>query len=72
MDCYLYVKIFFVIGWSSEMFCYLYEDEVYIGIICGNLDWKGVKEYLFIDFFYLVDLEIERVVEVVNIYWLFI
>ncbi|MCM3792365.1 MULTISPECIES: LysR family transcriptional regulator [Priestia] len=66
MDRYPHAKISLVTGWSSEMLRYLYEDEVHIGIIRGNPDWKGVKEHLFTDPLYLVDSEIERAAEVVN------
>ena len=43
---------------------YLYEDEVHLGIIRGNPDWKGVKEHILTDTLYLVDTEIQCVEDV--------
>lgn len=59
-------KISLVTGWSSEMVNYLYEDEVHLGIIRGNPDWKGIKEHILTDTLYLVDTEIERVEDVLQ------
>ncbi|TYR79872.1 LysR family transcriptional regulator [Priestia megaterium] len=66
MSKYPHAKISLVTGWSSEMLHYIYEDEVHIGIIRGNPDWKGVKEHLLRDPLYLVDTEIECTQEVLN------
>ncbi|MFC3884290.1 LysR family transcriptional regulator [Bacillus songklensis] len=63
---YPYAKISLVTGWSSEMVNYLYEDEVHLGIIRGNPDWKGVKEHILTDTLYLVDTEIRRVEDVLK------
>lgn len=72
VEKYLNVKVLFIIGWSSEMLKSLYEDQVYIGIIRGNLEWKGCKDYLMIDYLYLVDIEIFCIEDIVYIEWLFI
>jgi DNA-binding transcriptional LysR family regulator len=63
---YPHAKISLVTGWSSEMVNYLYEDEVHLGIIRGNPDWKGVKEHILTDTLYLVDTEIGRIEDVVK------
>lgn len=57
---YPQVKISLVTGWSSEMLKCLYEDQVHIGIIRGEPDWKGTKFHLFQDPLYLVDKEITK------------
>lgn len=57
---YPQVKISLVTGWSSEMLRCLYEDQVHIGIIRGEPNWRGVKIHLFNDLLYLVDKEITR------------
>ncbi|WP_110111731.1 LysR family transcriptional regulator [Bacillus sp. CGMCC 1.16541] len=64
IDRYPHAKISLVTGWSSEMLHYIYEDEVHIGIIRGNPDWKGVKEHILTDQLYLVDTEIQKIEDV--------
>jgi DNA-binding transcriptional LysR family regulator len=56
-------KVSLVTGWSSDIVKSLYEDEVHIGIIRGNPEWKGVKKHLLQDKLYLVDTEIEELAE---------
>ncbi|HET7616335.1 MAG TPA: LysR family transcriptional regulator [Bacillales bacterium] len=53
------VKISLVTGWSSEILSRMYEDEVHIGIIRGNPEWKGDKQHLFSDPLYLVDTTLD-------------
>ncbi len=55
---YPHAKVSLVTGWSSEMLQYLYEDQVHLGIIRGNPDWKGVKEHILTDTLNLVDTDI--------------
>lgn len=52
-------KVSLLTGWSSEMIRALYDDNVHIGIIRGNPEWKGEKRYLMTDYLYLVDTEID-------------
>lgn len=63
---YPHVTISLVTGWSSEMLQYVYDDSVHLGIIRGNPDWKGVKEYLLTDQLYLVDTEIQEFQDVLK------
>ncbi len=56
-------KVSLVTGWSSDIVKSLYEDEVHVGIIRGNPEWKGVKKHLLKDNLYLVDTEIEELSE---------
>ncbi|HET7629432.1 MAG TPA: LysR family transcriptional regulator [Bacillales bacterium] len=55
VDRFPQVKISLVTGWSSEILSRMYEDDVHIGIIRGNPEWKGEKQHLFSDPLYLVD-----------------
>ncbi len=57
-------KISLITGWSSEILKAVYEDQVHVGIIRGEPDWKGVKIHLFKDHLYLVDREIQSIEEV--------
>ena len=50
-------QISLMTGWSSEIVKALNEREAHIGIVRGQTDWKGRKEYLFRDQLYLVDNE---------------
>lgn len=59
-------KISLMTGYSSEILNNLYEGDVHVGIIRGNLEWKGEKYHLFSDGLYLVDREIQRVEDVVK------
>ncbi|ALC80888.1 MULTISPECIES: LysR family transcriptional regulator [Bacillus] len=52
-------KVSLLTGWSSEMVRALYDDQVHIGIIRGNPEWKGEKRYLMTDYLYLADTEID-------------
>jgi DNA-binding transcriptional LysR family regulator len=61
---YPHVKISLVTGWSSEILRHLYEENLHIGIIRGNPDWKGHKQHLFSDELFLVDTEINSLEEV--------
>ncbi|QFT88685.1 HTH-type transcriptional regulator CysL [Bacillus sp. THAF10] len=54
-------KVSLVTGWSSDIVKSLYEDEVHLGIIRGNPEWKGVKQHLLTDKLYLVDTEIDDI-----------
>ncbi|WP_223700409.1 LysR family transcriptional regulator [Sutcliffiella deserti] len=56
-------KVSLITGWSSEIVKSLYEDEVHLGIIRGNPEWKGVKQHLLSDDLYVVDTEIESLEE---------
>ena len=56
-------KVSLVTGWSSDIVKSLYEDEVHLGIIRGNPEWKGVKKHLLRDKLYLVDTEIKELSE---------
>lgn len=66
IEKYPQVKISLVTGWSSEMLKSLYEDQVHIGIIRGEPDWKGVKVHLFNDLLYLVDKEMTSAEQVLE------
>ncbi|MGX9291306.1 LysR family transcriptional regulator [Bacillus sp. A015] len=66
VEKYPNAKVSLVTGWSSEMLKSLYEDHVHIGIIRGNPDWKGTKEYLMTDHLYLVDSVIKDVDELIE------
>ncbi len=61
VDKYPHAKISLITGWSSEILKAVYDDEVHIGIIRGNPDWKGPKSKLFQDTLYLVDKEIQSI-----------
>lgn len=63
---YPHAKISLITGWSSEILKSLYEDNVHLGIIRGNPDWKGVKRHLLTDSLYLVDKEISNVDDVLS------
>ncbi|WP_010192732.1 LysR family transcriptional regulator [Bacillus sp. m3-13] len=56
-------KVSLVTGWSSDIVKSLYEDEVHLGIIRGNPEWKGVKKHVLRDKLYLVDTEIKELSE---------
>lgn len=51
-------KISLMTGWSSEIVKALYEGEAHVGIVRGQVDWKGKKIHLFRDTMYFVDNEI--------------
>jgi len=53
-----HAKISLITGWSSEMLKCMYEEDIHIGIIRGNPEWKGIKQHLLSDQLYLVDTEI--------------
>ena len=46
-------KISLMTGWSSEIVKALYEGEAHVGIVRGQVDWKGEKIHLFRDTLYL-------------------
>lgn len=58
-------KISLMTGWSSEIVKALYEGEAHIGIVRGQVDWKGKKTHLFRDTLYLVDKELQSIDEIV-------
>jgi DNA-binding transcriptional LysR family regulator len=58
VERYPSAQISLMTGWSSEIVKALNEREAHIGIVRGQTDWKGRKEYLFRDQLYLVDNEI--------------
>jgi DNA-binding transcriptional LysR family regulator len=60
IEKYPHVKISLITGWSSEILKCLYDDQVHIGIIRGEPDWKGLKIHLFSDPLYLVDRDITK------------
>lgn len=66
VDRYPNAKISLITGWSSEILKHLYDDDVHIGIIRGNPDWKGYKKHLLTDTLYLVDKEIQQVEQVLE------
>lgn len=55
---YPQVNISLITGWSSEIIKHLYEDQIHIGIVRGNPEWRGEKIHLFSDSLYLVDTDI--------------
>lgn len=57
-------KISLITGWSSEIVKALYEGEAQVGIVRGQVEWKGKKMHLFRDMMYLVDKEIEKIDDV--------
>lgn len=61
VDRFPKVKISLVTGWSSEILSHLYEDDFHIGIIRGNPEWHGEKQYLFSDPLYLVDTTLQSI-----------
>lgn len=63
VDRYPHVKISLVTGWSSEILSHLYEDDIHIGIIRGNPEWKGGRQHLFSDSLYLVDTKLQSIDE---------
>lgn len=66
VEKYPNAKISLITGWSSEMLKSLYEDQVHIGIIRGNPEWKGRKDYLMTDHLYLVDTEISCIEDIAH------
>ncbi|WP_338781497.1 LysR family transcriptional regulator [Metabacillus sp. FJAT-52054] len=63
---YPQAKISLITGWSSEIIKSLYEDNVHIGIVRGNLEWRGVKKHLLSDELYLVDTELRNAEELMT------
>lgn len=59
-------KISLITGWSSEIVKALYDGEAHIGIVRGQVDWKGKKIHLFRDMMYLVDKEITVMEDIVT------
>ncbi|MEO4054311.1 LysR family transcriptional regulator [Solibacillus sp. CAU 1738] len=57
-------KISLMTGWSSEIVKALYEGEAHVGIVRGQVDWKGTKIHLFRDMMYFVDKEITDLQEI--------
>ncbi|MEC1178725.1 LysR family transcriptional regulator [Metasolibacillus meyeri] len=57
-------KISLMTGWSSEIVKALYEGEAHVGIVRGQVDWKGKKLHLFRDMMYFVDTEITNLQEI--------
>ncbi|MCC2929656.1 MULTISPECIES: transcriptional regulator CcpC [Bacillus] len=66
VEKYPNAKVSLITGWSSEMLKSLYEDQVHIGIIRGNPEWKGRKDYLMTDHLYLVDTEISCIEDIAH------
>ena len=58
-------KISLMTGWSSEIVKALYEGEAHIGIVRGQVDWRGEKIHLFRDTLYLVDRELKTMEDVI-------
>ncbi|WP_096154814.1 MULTISPECIES: LysR family transcriptional regulator [Bacillus] len=63
---YPQAKVSLVTGWSSDILKSLYEDEVHVGIIRGNPEWKGVKKHVLSDTLYLVDTDITTIDELAH------
>lgn len=63
VEQYPHVKISLMTGWSSEILKQMYDDHIHLGIIRGNPDWKGIKQYVMSDELYLVDNTIESIDE---------
>ena len=59
-------KISLMTGWSSEIVRALYDGEAHVGIVRGQVDWKGPKVHLFRDTLYLVDRELETLEDVLQ------
>ncbi|MFJ7950939.1 LysR family transcriptional regulator [Lysinibacillus sp. NPDC096418] len=59
-------KISLMTGWSSEIVKALYEGEAHVGIVRGQVDWKGKKIHLFRDTLYLVDQELKTIEDVLT------
>ncbi|QCR31634.1 LysR family transcriptional regulator [Lysinibacillus sp. SGAir0095] len=59
-------KISLITGWSSEIVKALYEGEAHVGIVRGQVEWKGKKVHLFRDMMYLVDKEIENIDDILT------
>lgn len=55
VQLYPHVKISLTTGWSSDSLKHLYDDNIHLGIIRGNPEWKGDKYHLFTEKLYLVD-----------------
>ncbi|MGV3489120.1 MAG: LysR family transcriptional regulator [Tuberibacillus sp.] len=66
VDRYPLVKISLTTGWSSEILRHMYEHDSHIGILRGDIKWKGPKIHLFEDVLHLVDTEISSIDEVEN------
>ena len=66
VDRYPLVKISLTTGWSSEILRHMYEHDSHIGILRGDIKWKGPKIHLFEDVLHLVDTEISSIAEVEN------
>ncbi|WP_062231527.1 LysR family transcriptional regulator [Fictibacillus sp. FJAT-27399] len=63
VSLYPQVNISLITGWSSEIIKHLYEDQIHIGIVRGNPEWRGEKIHLFSDSLYLTDTDISTVEE---------
>lgn len=58
VDRHPLVKISLTTGWSSEILQHMYENDTHIGILRGDIKWRGPKVHLFEDVLHLVDTEI--------------
>ncbi|TFB21830.1 LysR family transcriptional regulator [Filobacillus milosensis] len=63
---YPYVKMSLVTGWSNEVLNRMQKNEDHIGIVRGNVSWRGNKEFLFSDDLFLVDQEIKSIEDLVE------
>lgn len=61
VKCYPQARISLITGWSSEILKNLYEDDVHVGIVRGETEWKGYKTHLLSDQLYAVDTEIKTI-----------
>ncbi|MEG0258814.1 MAG: LysR family transcriptional regulator [Lysinibacillus sp.] len=66
VEKYPEAKISLMTGWSSEIVKALYEGEAHVGIVRGQVDWKGEKIHLFRDTLYLVDKELKTIEDVLT------
>jgi DNA-binding transcriptional LysR family regulator len=58
VDKHPLVKISLTTGWSSEILQHMYENDTHMGILRGDIKWRGPKIHLFEDVLHLVDTEI--------------
>lgn len=60
------VRVSLMTGWSNEVVERMHLNEDHVGIVRGDVNWKGKKKYLFSDELYLVDQQIETIEQLEN------
>jgi DNA-binding transcriptional LysR family regulator len=60
---YPHVNISLTTGWSSEIIKHLYEDQIHLGIVRGNPEWRGSRQHILSDHLFLVDTTISSLNE---------